>query len=580
MIDTLRIGRCAIAYRVPRGSEFRAGSGAAAQAALREGLSKGLERLQGDREGVWLVRALGVRVATSPDWSQDRVASAIGREASKALQKALDGGPDGEDVLWFPSRSAFLGRFLADCAEGHAFGRWPYREFEKWSGLAQSAALREAIVADPDVGRDALANLLPGELRRVLRQLTAGDCEGVFEALARSDASESEALGSALAAFESLFASGALPPDRRSLALALLLEAVRNGRRPAPSVVRDVAALIVSMRRLHPAPARRLARLLVEGDLRGVVREFGPSLFTDLAPLAGWRSENRRLAVEAVASRFVEGTEALSERLETHLGGALLLLPLLAEFPWRTAGWPDLDGTPAANLLRFLTVIVALGGPRNPAAFADGALRLACGIPPELHPAQLAAWARRVPRSAIDRFREEWLDALRRRGAIEGTSARLAKAPRRHVAVDVRRGVWTFAETSRERAVARCRAWSPECAFEDDADGRDIGTEWRYATLDSRFELPKPLGAMLRLNGQALAREFAWRLPGFSRSSLPYLYENFLAFSATVDVEPERCLVRVDNPPLHLVLSMNGMNRRAFRLPATGDRPWVLTQRF
>jgi hypothetical protein len=579
MIDTVRIGHCALNYRISRSSEARPRSDEAAAASLRECLSSEMARLNGGEEDVWLIRTLRVRAVTNADWSQSQIASAIGRQISKALQKTLDAGPDGEEVLWFPNRSAYLGRFLADCSEGRAFGRWQYREFEKWSGLPLNAALREAIVAEPDMAREALANVLPGELSLILRQLTPGDSDKVFAAIAATDASEPGSLNAVLAAFQSLFSAGSLPNDRRDIALSLYLETLRNGVRPAPGIVRDVAALVATMQRLKPGPSRRFAALLVDGDFRGLVREFGPSALNDLASLVSWSPEERRLAVQAVADQFSGKAESTPEKLESQLGGTLLLLPLLGEFPWQTDGWPDLEETPAANVLRFLTILVALGQPRNQAAFGDGLLRFACGIPSDLDAARLSDWAESAPKSAIQRFRQDWLTSLYLRGAVRAQRFLLGRASRRQVAVDHSRGIWTYAETSRKRLIVRCQEWSPECSFEE-GDETNVGTEWRYATLDPRFEFPKPLEAMLRLNAQALVREFAWRLPGFSRSSLPYLYENFLGFSATVDIEPERYLARVENPPLHLILSMNGMNRRSFFLPETGDRPWVITQRF
>lgn len=578
MIDTVRIGRCALNYRVSRSAEARPRFGEEA-VSLRECLSSEMAHLYGGQEGVWLIRTLRVRAVANADWSQSQIASAIGRQVSKALQKTLDAGPDGEEVLWFPSRSAYLGRFLADCAEGRAFGRWQYREFEKWSGLPLSAALREAIVAEHNVACEALANVLPGELGLILRQLTPGDSDKVFAAIAHTSGSEAGSLLAILAAFRSLFSSGSLPSDRRDLALSLFLETLRNGTRPDSGIVRDIAALVATIQRLRPGPSRQFAALLVDGDFRGLVREFGPSVFNDLASLASWRSEERRLAVQAVADEFSGKAKAAPERIESRLGGTLLLLPLLGEFPWQADGWPDLEETPAANLLRFLTTLVALGQSKNQAAFGDGLLRLACGIPTQLDAARLSDWAEYVPKSAIQRFRQQWLTSLHQRGAVRGQSFLFGRAPRRHVAIDESRGIWTFAEASRKRLSERCQEWLPEGAF-DEADETDMGAEWRYATLDPRFEFPKPLEAMLRLNAQALVREFAWRLPGFSRSSLPYLYENFLGFSVTVEIEPERYLARVDNPPLHFILSMNGMNRWSFFLPETGDRPWVITQRF
>jgi hypothetical protein len=54
---------------------------------------------------------------------------------------------------------------------------------------------------------------------------------------------------------------------------------------------------------------------------------------------------------------------------------------------------------------------------------------------------------------------------------------------------------------------------------------------------------------------------FARRLPGFARSSVEYLWRNFLPIDATVDGEQDRVVIRCGRAPLHLVLALTGMTR-------------------
>ena len=75
-----------------------------------------------------------------------------------------------------------------------------------------------------------------------------------------------------------------------------------------------------------------------------------------------------------------------------------------------------------------------------------------------------------------------------------------------------------------------------------------------------------------------LLRALARRLPGFADASAGYLWENVLACSASVQIEPARFVVRLSNPPLGVLLSLTGLNRTRFRLDATGDAEWCLTQ--
>ncbi len=89
----------------------------------------------------------------------------------------------------------------------------------------------------------------------------------------------------------------------------------------------------------------------------------------------------------------------------------------------------------------------------------------------------------------------------------------------------------------------------------------------------------------MELAARTLLAELAVRLPGMAGSTPEYLRRNLLDLAATVRVEPDRFVVELTDPPLHLLLSLTGMNRRRFRLETTGDtgdtggRVWVLAPR-
>ena len=63
-----------------------------------------------------------------------------------------------------------------------------------------------------------------------------------------------------------------------------------------------------------------------------------------------------------------------------------------------------------------------------------------------------------------------------------------------------------------------------------------------------------------------LLRNFALRLPGFSRSSPEYIFQNFLAGSTQLRVDENRIEVRLAQSPLSVVLRIAGMYHN-FALP-------------
>ena len=102
--------------------------------------------------------------------------------------------------------------------------------------------------------------------------------------------------------------------------------------------------------------------------------------------------------------------------------------------------------------------------------------------------------------------------------------------------------------------------------------------ELEFLTLPTSFKIARPLDLVLSIAAQHLLRGIAWRLPGFARSNLPYLSRNFLEFTANVEEEPARRVVRLGRPPLHLILNMTGMTRQSYRLSWLDERPFALFQ--
>jgi hypothetical protein len=99
-----------------------------------------------------------------------------------------------------------------------------------------------------------------------------------------------------------------------------------------------------------------------------------------------------------------------------------------------------------------------------------------------------------------------------------------------------------------------------------------------YLVLPQSFGLKPSLDRALSIAAQGLLRHFAWRLPGFAFSSIAYLYPNFLDFTASLVDEPDRWVVRLGRPPLHLVLNMSGLTRSTYHLAWLDERPLALFQ--
>jgi hypothetical protein len=212
----------------------------------------------------------------------------------------------------------------------------------------------------------------------------------------------------------------------------------------------------------------------------------------------------------------------------TPFGGAFLLLPIIDELPLAEAlaTWPHADEAAAISLVRFLVLIKCGGHEVAKRTFSDPVIRDLMMIPPGVWVEVLNDWQSRVSETDVQNF----LRVLQ---------------------------TWQCSNSSVERL-----AMLPQ--------------DLAHLALPNWLEFSPNVDLALSEAAQNVLRNFAWRLPGFAESNLPYLRTNFLDFPASIEEEITRRVVRLGSPPLRLVLSLTGMVRQTYRLSWMDDRPFVL----
>jgi hypothetical protein len=605
--DRLRVRRHQVLYRVAKGSSRPPAFGAqheTLQTSVGERLSAGLP--SGDKS-VWLIRRLDVRVSVGASSTPRGIAKAVAAAVAGALARTFEEGADGANVMRFPDRATFIGCLLSDCARDRAARRWEYREFGDLPERPASTAIRSIAATEPGTALDALMRMAAGDLRVVLASLSPEDAGAVLESLRGDSGSRgADPTHGVVEALRDLLARSELPNEPRPVALSLFLEVARmTGRRPPVGTdarAREVTQLAAALRTATPEESRKLAGALAEGDWHRV----DAHTLAGLTELMSWPSAIRREAVhylsEALAGESAQ--DQRSDHMTTDLGGMFLLLPLLDEFPWTTAtaASPSSGAADPSRLLQYLTLLAVLGRDRNRVAASDPVLRLALGLPAEVGARSIYRWAEGVSEEAARRSAQLMTEHLHRLGKVSGevTLAPLADGV---VAVDGARGIWLGtapgdpasirtliasidASIEGPVGVAASEPWIEACIDPgrrhpgpiDERFLTRLDESANHATVGAPFELPPAVRDMVMIAAQTLGRELAWRLPGFSTSTLPYLWDNFLSFAAEISFEPRQIVVHVSDPPLHLVLSLAGLNRRHFHLDATGAREWVMTQ--
>jgi hypothetical protein len=589
---------------------------------------------------VWLIRRLEIEVAMNDASERDQLARAITMQLGRTLGATLEDGADQANVRRFPDRAAYLASFLYDLAAGAAWGRWYYESFAGLRLLPTSAALRTAICDQPDTGRAALLQLADDGLSQVLRALGAQDARRILDNLAESVSAGDElrCCQTAWAAWQTIEARLFNVGDEWRQALYLFLAANREREDAGGMSLKNASlALLRLARKLASDPAEQCQRLLTAltgGEVAALYAVAGATDAERLLPLLrcppAWVLEVAQTLITRTAGRGPEENATTPGPRDTAFGGAFLLLPMLDELPLieATRNWPHADEAAAITLARFLLLVKCCGQHHGQRAFYDPLLRDMLLIPPGISPEVIYKWQSRITAAHMRTFLRTLIGWQRSRGVIRGESQVLASGDLRGrpvaALIDGARGLWLLAASypsrrsqklgaqlrnalsrlERDDGVLLCdsslftalRSQFPTLkmlSFDDEAARKSLAEDpingilarldklpddLEHLALPAWFGLARTFDLSLSVAAQHLLRAFAWRLPGFAESNLPYLSRNFLEFAGNMEEEPARRIVRLGRPPLHLVLGMTGMTRQTYRLSWLDERPLALFQ--
>lgn len=497
--------------------------------ALAAELANRLRDVDPGGSGVWCIRRLDIRLAVAATLGPREAATLLARVLMRELDRAAAarGGAD-PDVLWFPDRGGYLARWLVNVSRGTAEDRWEYRQLVPSSG---SLAMRIRAETEPEPMLLALRGLPQPDLDAVLETMSPADASAVALAVAVAPSAAGEDAVAVARTVRALVESGRLTSDQRRATLAALLAGADAPSPAAAAHARDLVQLAFALRAWSWRDRDQLVHALTAGNWSEVAR-FGSAEIA--AAWASWSQTERVAAVTELTatapsdSRSRAGRDDADEQdgvehAHSKLGAIFLLLPLLAALPFgqATEGWPPLAESPAVAGLELLAVLGVLGEGRARTALADPWLQLALGLP-ALDAETIADWVEQV--------------GERRLNAIPS-------------------------------------AFAPVLARREDAVPIDLADE----SLLLNGLLGGVAAEAVRVASSALLREFAYRLAGMATASAEYLRRNVLVLDAELTREPERIAVELGRPPLDVLLSMAGLNRGSFTLPATGDVAWVLT---
>ncbi len=534
--------------------------------------------------GVWLIRSLTLNVDLNLDASEDRLAEIWARQAAVSVAMVLQDNAKADQVLHFASSAAHLAHFLRDLADGSAWDKWYYRKFDGLRSLPLSAALRTAVCREPLIGLEALQQISDSAARRVFSVLTEHDAKWILNEIAGGDLPERQF------SFEQINPQSVFRPvldGENRAALHLYLRLSRQHPETAGAQLKTLVIALVCLTRCLQQPS--LISALADGDAVALLQMLVPADAERLLPLL----ESPREWLESLAQSAelpTASSVAAHETRHTAAGGVFLLLLLLDAMPIAeaTQHWPKLLGCAPASLVRWIILMKCFGTAGAGQVFHDPLVRDLLGLAPQIDASSLKDWQRSLTRKQLLDFQSQiarWQfgNAIETQHSISALVA--GRKPQSLLCCDRSRISLLLAlpnsPSSRKLLLETLSAWPAVADSADtpesdenqlagsplaDADLQSLLRDLDFLRLPVAFSGSHRSELTFSVAARALLRNFSGRLMGFSQSGLEYLFSNFLDFHASVQTESDQSTVRVGQPPLHVVLSLAGMNRQSYSL--------------
>ncbi|MBP6468941.1 MAG: hypothetical protein KA773_00800 [Chloroflexi bacterium] len=585
------------------------------------------QTLPADDPSIWLIRRLDFTLlADVGRLEADELGQLWGRQVTQTIVQAIAHGPDGQNVLCFPHRAAFVAQFVADVADGAADDKWYYQDFAGLRHLLPGQAIREAIVREGATAVPILRHLAQSSrLEPILRALSDSDAARLVEILPDAASADRPAWDQIVAVWTGVARpeNGRIPTPKNQLRL-WLAAAEQTPTTPSLTAVTHLLQLADVLKTATDPLA--LAGHVGRGELAAAVALARQSGAHDgLASLPAWQEAAAgdpdwpvAVVKTLVPATAVRPTPSPGQSFMSPLGGLFLLLPILLDLRVPelvgnltqrrkgAEGEEEISVPPRSSVSHFLywLALKCLGGARAAQWRDDPALLLALGLaeapdePPAVSPRQLAD------------LRAAWRGVLRDQGRIDGRflalDTNVTSRPEKEIEISVQprsaashflvlrdmrydywldAGVssavqltidqWPLAADDFHLLTGNERPdWLATAVPDYAAKAKPAAATLAYFALPN---LPSDLDLTLTLLAQGILRTFARHLLGFAWSSPAYIYDNFLIGDSQITLTADEIRVQLPPSPLHTVLRLTGWHDTRYAVPWLPDHTIHLT---
>lgn len=535
---------------------------------LASTLGQALAPLLTGKPGLVLLDKLECELTLDSTLSDQAIVDSWTAEITRVLSRRLRDDTS-HAMACYDHPSDLLAAFLIDLIKGQAWSSWVYHSFDGLKMLPLSTALRTAILDDPGVGLNVLLGMKRHEQLMIIRSLSEVESIRVLSTLARSEGdTELDPDTIARHLVTSIQPWSITLNGQGALSLWLFLQANSTLR----MVCRTQELLIREMVRLKD-------RL---NDSGLVSKTFAKE---DSAVCEKYIHETRVIARLSLPVRKQilnlllqdQGDEGCAEVHRatgtdgevkfTLNGGAIILLRFIAELP--IADLPGVD-TDEAACLRLMILAKAIGGDRFSQLFNDPVLRDLLGLPPAMTVASAINWALSKQLSIW----QKWLSIIGdwRRGLWNATEEEQVLCNRfgiHRLVTERVKGAWLYAVSAKNLSELnqKCPPLSGLSLPPENRMLRRSLEDYSYLRVPLIAEKSENVDLAFSVMAQGVLRDFSFCLSGFADSSLSFLYDNFLDFSARMEKVEDGYHAHLGRPSLNVILNMTSLQREQFSLP-------------
>lgn len=535
---------------------------------LTDELVSGLDRWLSDQsDSVVLIERLSFDCELDLSREPELLAARWAYRFAKTLVEAIESNAEG--VLRFSSPAAYRTQFISDLTSGSSGSAWYYRSFAGLAALPPAGAIRTLLLEDLELGREILTALPPDVWNRLGTVLTRREALRILNELSAGGSSE-EIEPVALAALYSEHAAHLPSIPWFVIALYLFSAALRTGFDATPDLARWVrlAAKLPDLATRVDVPA--LAEALRRGDIAALVAtepDMDADSWQPLTTKAEWRAALAE-ALEARTEKTGNAPDHSSVKsICTAFGGLTLLLSELDSLldEELAAVLPPFERGSSRDLTALVVLALCTGQGRISHFLNEAFWQEFFDVPAQLDRAVLLDWLADVDSAAAVAILNERATALTHDARLPATLR--INGRRWLILVDQATGLWCKIEESETEPVFHSIPWRARLAA-----SRRVRDDWRYLAMN--WGLPESWQQLFTHMAQIVLRRFAYRIPGFAGTSLPYMYTNFLAGPGTLDPETRR--LQLVRPPLHVLLNMTGIGRGTVRWSLLPERYFLL----